>query len=172
MAVATSLESSRAGRQGTNRRAGYFIHADLQLGEQYQRLYFSIARLVHYFTQSKYYLFSVAERSVLVVVTNAFHLFQTGLSPLAAGQWKGLLGTYAGLYVFITLFRPLRLALAVGLTNKVAQLLDQTQERFGCSKPVSAMMVLSAMLSFWVIFATCGITLASTLAGVPIWKGI
>lgn len=52
MAVATSLESSRAGRQGTNRRAGYFIHADLQLGEQYQRLYFSIARLVHYFTQN------------------------------------------------------------------------------------------------------------------------
>lgn len=105
--------------------------------------------------------------------SDAFHLFfQTGLSPLAAGQWKGLLGTYAGLYVFITLFRPLRLAIAMGLTKRVAQVLDQTQERFGCSKAISAAMVLSAMLSFWVVFAFCGITLASTLAGVPVWKGI
>lgn len=98
--------------------------------------------------------------------------YQSGLSPLAAGQWKALLGTYAGLYVFITLFRPLRLALAVGLTKRVAQLLEQTQDRFGCSKTVSAGMVLSAMLSFWLIFASCGITLASIFAGVPIWQGI
>ena len=99
-------------------------------------------------------------------------IYQSGLSPLAAGQWKALLGTYAGLYVFITLFRPLRLAVAVGLTKRVAHLLEQTQDRFRCSKTVSAGMVLSAMLSFWLIFASCGITLASIFSGVPIWQGL
>lgn len=100
------------------------------------------------------------------------HLFQTGLSPLAPGQWKILLGTYAGLYVFNTLFRPLRLALAVGLTKRIARVLEDTQARFGCTPTVSAGIVFTAMFALWMVLAGSGITLASTIAGVPIWKGL
>mmetsp|Transcript_1884 Transcript_1884/g.5315 ORF Transcript_1884/g.5315 Transcript_1884/m.5315 type:complete len:233 (+) Transcript_1884:199-897(+) len=97
---------------------------------------------------------------------------RTGLSPLAPGNWKALLAAYAGLYVFVTLLRPLRLALAVGMTRRVAKVLDRTQERLGCTKAVSVGFIFSAMLFIWVLLVSCGVTLASTLSGVPIWKGL
>ena len=99
-------------------------------------------------------------------------MVKTGLSPLAPGGWKPLLAAYAGLYVFNTLVRPLRFAVAVGFTKRVSNFLERTQDRLGCSKAFSVGFVFAALIAMWLGLAAAGITLASTLAGVPIWKGI
>ena len=104
--------------------------------------------------------------------SHAHHAEKTGLSPLAPGGWKPLLAAYAGLYVFNTLVRPLRFAVAVGFTKKVSTFLERTQDRLGCSKAFSVGFVFAALIAMWLGLAAAGITLASTLAGVPIWKGI
>lgn len=40
-------------------------------------------------------------------------MHQTGLSPLAPGQWKPFLAVYAGFYVFNNIIRPLRFGASV-----------------------------------------------------------
>jgi hypothetical protein len=107
--------------------------------------------------------------STSLIIANIF-IFQTGLSPLAPGQWKSLLAAYGGLYVFITLIRPLRVALAVALTKNTEECLEQTQKRLGCSRATAIGLQISLGLLLWTTCAAGGVALASTLSGVPIWK--
>jgi hypothetical protein len=95
---------------------------------------------------------------------------QTGLSPLVPGQWKALLAAYGGLYLFITIMRPLRVALAVSLTKKTESFLEQTQARLGCSRAPAIGLTIALSLLVWISCSLGGVALASELAGVPIWK--
>jgi len=95
---------------------------------------------------------------------------QTGLSPLAPGQWKSLLAAYASLYVVAALVRPLRIAVALGATHKMEKLLQYMQKRIGCSRTSAIGMVFGFGIVLWLACCAAGVSLASALAGVPLWK--
>jgi hypothetical protein len=117
-----------------------------------------------------YNLISNVNGSIFLSLAWYITSLRTGLSPLAPGGWKSLLAAYGSLYVFTTIFRPIRLALAVGMTKKTNNLLEHTQTKFGCSRATAVGLVLSLMLLVWLSCAAGGVALASTAAGVPIWK--
>jgi hypothetical protein len=95
---------------------------------------------------------------------------QTGLSPLAPGQWKTLLAAYGTLYVFLCFIRPFRIALAIGVTGKVENMLQRMQNRFGCHQAAVIGVAILCSVSVWLFFCALGVTVASTLAGVPFWR--
>lgn len=95
---------------------------------------------------------------------------KTGLSPLAPGQWKSLLAAYASLYVVAALMRPIRIAVALGATHKMEHFLQYMQKRIGCTRPSAIGIVFSFGVVLWLSCCAAGVTLASTLAGVPLWK--
>jgi len=95
---------------------------------------------------------------------------KTGLSPLAPGNWRALLAAYASMYVIVCFLRPVRIALALGATHRMERFLQYMQQRIGCKRPIA--IFVTGVLGF-VLWATCaaiGVTLASTLAGVPLWR--
>jgi len=95
---------------------------------------------------------------------------KTGLSPLAPGQWRSLLAAYASLYVVAALVRPLRIAVALGSTHKMEQLLQYMQKRIGCTRASAIGMVFALGIVLWLTCCAAGVTFASALAGVPLWK--
>ena len=97
-------------------------------------------------------------------------ILQTGLSPLAPGQWKALLAAYGTMYVFICLLRPVRIALAIGATQKMEQFLQYVQNSMKCSRPTAIGLTFVSGLLVWVSSITLGVVVASTLSGVPIWR--
>ena len=97
-------------------------------------------------------------------------IIKTGLSPLAPGNWRALLAAYASMYVIVCFLRPVRIALALGATHRMERFLQYMQQRIGCKRPIA--IFVTGVLGF-VLWATCaaiGVTLASTLAGVPLWR--
>ena len=96
-------------------------------------------------------------------------MLQTGLSPLVPGQWKSLLAAYGGLYAIITLLRPLRVMAAAALSKKTTRLIDYTQARLGCSRGPAIVVLYAIGFLAWMATLGCGISVASTCAGVPIW---
>lgn len=106
------------------------------------------------------------------VFTTIFLLFyfQTGKSPLAPGQWKGFLAVYAGFFVFNNIVRPLRLAVAVGVSPKFDAFVKKVQEKCNVGKPLAVTItVVLANVVGTISFMCLGIFLASILAGVPVW---
>lgn len=95
---------------------------------------------------------------------------KTGLSPLAPGQWRSLLAAYASLYVVAALIRPFRIAVAIGATHKMEELLQYMQNRIRCTRTRAIGMVFAFGIVLWLTCCAAGVTLASALAGVPIWK--
>lgn len=80
------------------------------------------------------------------------------------------MAAYAGLYVVVALIRPFRIALAIGATGKMEQLLQYMQERKGYSRKSAIGTVFGVGLLVWMGLGAAGVTLASALSGVPIWK--
>jgi len=107
-----------------------------------------------------------------VTLSTAWYIasMKTGLSPLAPGQWKSLLAAYASLYVVAALVRPLRIAVALGATHKMEKLLQYMQKRIGCSRTSAIGMVFGFGIVLWLACCAAGVSLASALAGVPLWK--
>mmetsp|Transcript_63020 Transcript_63020/g.186156 ORF Transcript_63020/g.186156 Transcript_63020/m.186156 type:complete len:242 (-) Transcript_63020:632-1357(-) len=95
---------------------------------------------------------------------------KTSLSPLAPGQWKSLLASYGTMYAFIQLLRPFRVAAAVAMSKLSKEFLEQTQDKFDCSRGVAIMFQYLLGLVAWVAVASVGIVLASTSSGVPIFS--
>ena len=119
------------------------------------------------------YRFTNTENSLdyFVISYNPVHFEQqTGISPLAPGQWRSLLAAYASLYVVAALIRPMRIALAIGMTHKMERLIQYLQKRIGCTRTKTIGMVFGFGVVLWLTFCAAGVTLASALAGVPIWK--
>ncbi|KAG7371833.1 hypothetical protein IV203_017975 [Nitzschia inconspicua] len=95
---------------------------------------------------------------------------KTGLSPLAPGQWKALLAAYGTLYVVLCFIRPFRIALALGATRKMDTFLEQLQTKFRCQRPAAIGIAALCSVVLWISLCALGVTLASTLAGVPFWR--
>lgn len=117
-----------------------------------------------------YNMISNINGSVTLSIAWYIASMKTGLSPLAPGQWRSLLAAYASLYVVAALIRPFRVAVAIGATHKMEQLLQYMQKRIGCTRTNAIGMVFAFGIVLWLTCCAAGVTLAATLAGVPIWK--
>jgi ABC-type sulfate transport system permease subunit len=96
---------------------------------------------------------------------------QTGLSPLAPGQWKGFMAIYAAFFAFLNLIRPARFALTLALSKYFDRALNSIQNRFHCNKASAVGLLLSIQICFSCAYMVFGVALASMLSGVPIWAG-
>jgi len=94
---------------------------------------------------------------------------RTGLSPLVGGQWKSLMSAYGSLYLFVTLMRPLRFGLALSLTKHTERLIEETQTRLGCSRPIAVGVDVAMGLCIWAGAMAGGVMSASALSGVPLY---
>lgn len=93
---------------------------------------------------------------------------RTGLSPLAPGQKKSLLASYAMIYGALQLLKPFRVAAAIGMSKLSAEYLDMTQERFNCSRNVAiGCQYMMGQFMMGITFLV-GVTIVSMLTGVPI----
>mmetsp|Transcript_13167 Transcript_13167/g.20449 ORF Transcript_13167/g.20449 Transcript_13167/m.20449 type:complete len:327 (-) Transcript_13167:469-1449(-) len=95
---------------------------------------------------------------------------KTGISPLYPGQWKSLAAAYGTIYVFIQMLKPFRLMGAIALSKSCRTLLQQTQERFDCSRGVAIALQYSLGLVVWAMLASMGIGLASLASGVSVFR--
>jgi len=94
---------------------------------------------------------------------------QTGLSPLAPGQWKKFLAVYAGFYVFNNIVRPIRLAISVGVTPYFDKAVARVQRKTGLKKSLSiGIVVFLANICGTTSLMGLAIWIASIAAGVPI----
>lgn len=92
------------------------------------------------------------------------------MSPLAPGQWKGFLAIYAGFFVFNNLVRPIRLALAVGVSPQFDRFIAALQHRLKVNKAIAitiTVLLANVIGTFGAMFT--GISVASVLSGVPLW---
>lgn len=97
-------------------------------------------------------------------------IYQTGLSPLAPGQWKGFLAIYAGFYVFNNIVRPLRVAISLGVSKYFDAAITGVRNKLKVSKPVAiGIVVFLANIVGTCSLMSLGILLASTLSGVPVF---
>lgn len=92
---------------------------------------------------------------------------RTGLSPLAPGQWKSLLGSYGTVYTAIQLLRPIRVAGSIAMAEVYNEFLDKTQEKLDCNKKTAALVLYSSGWVVWFLLASLGISVASISSGVP-----
>ena len=99
-----------------------------------------------------------------------FFLLQTGLSPLAPGQWKGFLAVYSGFWVFNNIIRPLRATAAVAISPQLERIVETVQARLKVSKGVAVFATVFLLNVVGTISLMCaGIALAALLAGVPVF---
>jgi hypothetical protein len=106
------------------------------------------------------------------LISNFIHLYptQTGLSPLAPGQWKPFLAINAGFMVFQNIIRPVHVALAVMISPYFDKVVLGFQSRFNLSRRASIIVTsLLANLVGTLALMGAGIALAATLAGVPVF---
>jgi len=100
----------------------------------------------------------------------------SGLSPLAPGQWKSFMITYAGIYATLgTVLRPFRFALAVSCTPLYSRVIASLRERlpYRTTRPALnrtlALVVVSLFFNVVGTFAIIGlgIWVSSLFTGVP-----
>lgn len=100
----------------------------------------------------------------------------SGLSPLAAGQWKKFLAVYVGVYAtFGTVTRPFRFAAAISLTPIYSRLIMRVRGKlpFRDSNPkLNRTLALVIISLFGNVTGTClifglGIVIAGFVTGVP-----
>ena len=95
---------------------------------------------------------------------------QTGLSPLAPGQWKGFLAVYAGFFVFNNFVRPLRFTAAVAVSPQLDRLVAALQRRLRIRKGAAvALTVFLLNVVGTLCFMGSGIAVAALAAGVPVF---
>lgn len=114
----------------------------------------------------------VSNMSYSVSVSLAWYGFskKTGLSPLAPGQWKPFLAVYAGFYVFNNFVRPIRVALAIGVTKYFDTAVNFIQNKTKLSRSASiGVIVFLANFCGTLAAMSFGVSLASAAAGVPIF---
>lgn len=92
------------------------------------------------------------------------------MSPLFPGQWKNFLGVYAGFYVVSNFMRPFRVTLAVAMGPYFDRLINFIQRKTKLPKAGAiTVTVLLVNLLGTLLLMVGGISLASLLAGVPIF---
>ena len=99
-----------------------------------------------------------------------FAIRQTGLSPLAPGQWKGFLAVYSGFWVFNNIIRPLRATAAVAVSPLLERWVRAVQNRLQVKQSVAVLITVLLLNVVGTITLMCaGIALAAILAGVPVF---
>ena len=89
---------------------------------------------------------------------------------MVPGQWKSLLAAYATIYGLVQIIKPFRVAAAIAMSKLSKEFLDQTQHRLQCNKRVAIVVQYGLGWVVWSVLAVAGIGVASTVAGVAIWK--
>lgn len=80
------------------------------------------------------------------------------------------MAVYAGFFVFNNFIRPIRLALAVGVSPKFDQFVNGLQNRLKVSRGVAiALTVIIANVIGTTSLMSLGIFIASCVAGVPLF---
>uniref|UniRef100_A0A7S4PY95 Uncharacterized protein n=1 Tax=Alexandrium monilatum TaxID=311494 RepID=A0A7S4PY95_9DINO len=105
----------------------------------------------------------------LILISTYSAMVTTGASPLSSRVALRQFGiTYGGLYVISSLTRPLRMALAVGLTPLLERLVGRLQRSASCTKGVAVMLTVTVanVVTLGALFA--GMLVASSLTGVPV----
>ena len=95
---------------------------------------------------------------------------QTGITPLAPGQWKKFLAVYSGFFIFNNALRPVRFGLSVAVAGLFDRFINYIQEKTKARKGVAIGIVVF-------LFNVCGtfgamalgIVLASAASGVAIF---
>eukprot|EP00877_Chromochloris_zofingiensis_P006762 jgi/Chrzof1/2339/Cz11g11160.t1 len=118
-----------------------------------------------------YGIISNLNAAVLMTIAWMTIVKQTGMTPLAAGQWPKFLGIYAGLWVGASFMRPIRLSLALAAAPVFNKFMDATQTRLGVNKAVAfsillAMIAVSSVCLILGIIVVCG----GFPSGLP-WQG-
>jgi len=108
--------------------------------------------------------------SITLSVAWYFASIKTGLSPFATGQWKSLMAAYASLYLFVCFLRPLRVTLALGVTHRMERFLQYMQERRGYTRHQAIFVTGILGIVLWGFCCAIGVTSASVLSGVPLWR--
>jgi hypothetical protein len=114
----------------------------------------------------------VSNMSYSVSVSVAWYIFskQTGLSPLAPGQWKKFLAVYAGFWMFNNIVRPIRVGMAVAISPKFDNFVTSLQDRMRVSRATAVTItVVLANLIGTTLFMSSGIAIAAIAAGVPVF---
>lgn len=83
------------------------------------------------------------------------HVKQTGLTPLAPGQWQGFLAIYAGMWVMQNFARPFRFSLAVAL----APVFDKALER------IASRLSIKKGWAFGIVLLLIGVCTTSIMGG-------
>jgi hypothetical protein len=94
------------------------------------------------------------------------------LSPLAPGQWPKFLAVYSGFWVFNNIVRPIRFALSVAISTQFDKVVQFIQDKARVNKSVAVgLTVFFANVVGTTVLMCLGISVAATLAGVPIRPG-
>jgi hypothetical protein len=97
---------------------------------------------------------------------------QTGLSPLAPDQWKPFLAVYSAFFVFNNIVRPIRFAASVAVAPYFERLIQSVQNRLKLSRGWAiGLCVFAVNIVGTLTLMGTGISIASTLAGVPAFPG-
>jgi hypothetical protein len=106
--------------------------------------------------------------SVLIIIIICIR--QTGLSPLAPGQWKPFLAINAGFMVFQNIIRPVHVALAVLLSPYFDRAVEGFENRFNLSHRAS-ITIIAILVNVVGTLALMGggIGIAAAFAGVPVF---
>ena len=116
----------------------------------------------------------VSNMSYCVSVSVAWYIFckRTLLSPLAPGQWPKFLAVYSGFWVFNNIVRPVRFALSVAISTQFDKVVQFIQDKARVNKSVAiGLTVFFANVVGTTVLMCLGISLAASLAGVPIRPG-
>ena len=79
------------------------------------------------------------------------------------------MSAYGSLYLLVTILRPLRFAMALSLTKHTERLIEETQHRLGCARPIAIGVDVAMGLAVWVGAMAGGVMSASALSGVPVF---
>eukprot|EP00438_Fugacium_kawagutii_P006051 Skav218234 [mRNA] locus=scaffold4566:147522:148010:+ [translate_table: standard] len=84
-------------------------------------------------------------------------------------QWPVFLSTYATLYVFNNILRPIKLVVIGFVTPRIERSFTWMMERFGIGRKRAVLIVYVMLNALAVFLMAVSVLAASCLAGVPIW---
>lgn len=93
---------------------------------------------------------------------------QTGESPMYPGQWKSFLAVYTGIMAADGALKPLRLGLAIALSNRSDATMLWVQNKTG-SRKAAVSIAFAAIVIGTFGFMFLGVTSASVMSSVPIF---
>lgn len=128
----------------------------------------NIAKLGMYVLLSYGFVSNVSYITLLIISWVIFGK-ANGLSPLAAGQWKGFLAVYAGLWAANNFLRPLRISLALFMSPYFENLINIVEKKTGWKRTIATGTVIFIVNIFLTVsYLFTGLILATTLARVPL----